>query len=114
MKKVIKLSPDITIPHTEMDIRNIYLLCYRGRTVNDNIKVDWSLIIPSGGYDKEVCAAIVNDLFTKGNKAIEIKPCKTLWELVELLPDGYEIFEFETFFEMCKFYVNHPDAYTGE
>jgi hypothetical protein len=111
MRRVIKFAPEKTLPHTEVDMRNIYLLYYKYKSEEGYPKVNWHLVVPSGGYDKEVCVALLDNLFTKGNKSIDIKPCKSLIELIEKLPDGYEIFEFETFFEMCKFYINHEDAY---
>ena len=110
MKKVIKNAPERTIPHTEMSVEKFYLIFQEGDDGGGGWYKNWMLIVPSGGYNKEVYPALLNSFFTKGNSSCSILPQKSLTELITKMPDSCEIFEFDTFFELCNFYVNHLDA----
>lgn len=111
MKEVIKDAPIRTIPHTEMSLEKYYLCFSSGKDGDGLWYKNWSLIVPSGGYAKEVYPALLDNLFTKGNSMdMNIKPQKTLTELVDKFSDDTKIFEFDSFFELCEFYVNHEEA----
>lgn len=110
MKEVIKDAPRRTIPHTEMSVEKYYLCFSEGDNGGGGWYKHWSLIVPSSGYDKEVYPALIDNLFTKGNSHMSIKPQKTLKELVDKFSDNTKIFEFDSFFELCEFYIKHDDA----
>lgn len=110
MKEVIKNAQLRTVPHTDMSLEKFYLGFEQGDDGGAGWYKHWYLVVPSGGFRKEVYLALIDDLFTAGNTSGRVQPSKTLKELIDQVSDKMKIFEFDTFFELCTFYINDPNA----